>query len=239
MSIRYISRLAPRAPHLAPLGRWLALLPDHVLPGTLFTLVAAAYVMTLAEYWRGEGAASGLDAVAHAWLVIQRAAAAAFYSLIAVLFIFRRPRVGPRAGLVPAAVALGGSFAFSLQAWAPVTAPHPILTIPGSVLVVSGTVLALVSLAYLGRCFGVFPEARGLVTRGPYAYVRHPMYLAEITGALGGGLPTLSAYTALIFALFVALQYCRAVYEERALRAVFPEYADYARCTWRIVPGIH
>ena len=43
----------------------------------------------------------------------------------------------------------------------------------------------LVAALALGRCFGVLPEARGLVTHGPYRLVRHPLYLGELA-AMGG-----------------------------------------------------
>jgi protein-S-isoprenylcysteine O-methyltransferase Ste14 len=106
-------------------------------------------------------------------------------------------------------------------------------------LSLAGLVFAIVSLASLGRSFGIFPEARRLVTHGPYRWVRHPLYLAEITGALGGLLSSISIPTVAPFAVFVVLQYWRAMYEERALVQAFPEYAEYARKTWRILPGIH
>jgi protein-S-isoprenylcysteine O-methyltransferase Ste14 len=117
-----------------------------------------------------------------------------------------------------------------------------------------------VSLLTLGRCFGLFPEARGLVTHGPYRYVRHPVYLGEFISGFGLLLPRLAfsehyvlrlpfsdAALALnlgalnlgIFVLFVALQLWRASNEERALTAVFPEYAEYRRRTARLLPGIY
>ena len=48
----------------------------------------------------------------------------------------------------------------------------------GLVLVTLGAVLSLVSLLSIGRLFGIRPALRGLVMRGPYRLVRHPMYLS-------------------------------------------------------------
>ena len=89
--------------------------------------------------------------------------------------------------------------------------------------------------------FGVFPEPRAharLVTTGPYAWVRHPMYLAVLLFAGGfvlgwRGLPQVAA-----FALLAAVLHAKASREERLLRRRFPEYAAYAARTARIVPGL-
>ena len=233
---------------------WLWLLPDHALPGAFFMLVTAAYAMALPGFWRGEGAASGLDPIAHASLLFQRSASLVFYGLIAFLFMFRRARVGPHSGLGPALVALAGAWGLGGLAVQPFLGPlsapvggswvvgspaQTLFTAAGGVVIAIGAVLGIVSLAYLGRCFGVFPEARGLVTRGPYRYVRHPLYLAEILGGVGSTVTALSLASVASLALFVVFQYLRAIYEERALSAAFPEYTEYAQRTWRLLPGVH
>ena len=103
----------------------------------------------------------------------------------------------------------------------------------------AGLLFAIASVAFLGRCFGVLPDVRGLVTRGPYRLVRHPLYLGELTAALGIVLgaqrwaPALGAWL-----VCLGLQLVRTTYEERSLRAEFPEYAPYADRTKRLIPGL-
>jgi protein-S-isoprenylcysteine O-methyltransferase Ste14 len=89
--------------------------------------------------------------------------------------------------------------------------------------------------------FGVMPEPRHraqLVTTGPYAYVRHPMYLAVLlfgAGMLAGwrGWPHLVAFATLCVVL-----HFKADREEELMGARFPDYAAYRARTRRLLPFI-
>jgi protein-S-isoprenylcysteine O-methyltransferase Ste14 len=89
--------------------------------------------------------------------------------------------------------------------------------------------------------FSVMPEPRAtarLVTTGPYAYVRHPMYTAVMLAslALAAGWNTPLHWIALV-ALVVVL-WVKAAREERLLAARFPGYAAYAARTPRFLPSL-
>lgn len=92
-----------------------------------------------------------------------------------------------------------------------------------------GNLAAFVALWKLGRSFSIIPEARRLVTTGPYAWARHPLYAAEIVTVLGLSLQYQQPWAALMGAAVIALQVTRTVFEERVLTEAFPEYADYRR----------
>jgi protein-S-isoprenylcysteine O-methyltransferase Ste14/Flp pilus assembly pilin Flp len=120
---------------------------------------------------------------------------------------------------------------------APSEAASPAVMIAGELIAVLGCGWMLVSALALGRCFGVLPEARGLVTHGPYELVRHPLYLGEFVAVAGLLIASPAPRNLAGGAVFVIAQFTRMSLEERALTREFPEYADYAARTPRVVPS--
>lgn len=78
---------------------------------------------------------------------------------------------------------------------------------------------------------------QNVIDRGPYALVRHPMYLGMVMTALGIPL-ALASYVALpVFALLLPLLVYRLIHEERTLRRNLPGYSEYCdRIRCRLVP---
>ena len=91
---------------------------------------------------------------------------------------------------------------------------------------------------------------RGIVHRGPYAYVRHPAYAAKNLAWWIGALPNLylmlaagnvraAAYALLALAGWTTIYALRAITEERHLLLGDNGYAEYmARVKWRFIPGV-
>jgi protein-S-isoprenylcysteine O-methyltransferase Ste14 len=78
-----------------------------------------------------------------------------------------------------------------------------------------------------------------VVSSGPYAFVRHPMYSGVMLFFLGVPLLLGSWWGLALAPLFVVLFAIRARIEERALVEGLPDYADYAaRVRYRLVPGL-
>ena len=78
-----------------------------------------------------------------------------------------------------------------------------------------------------------------VVTTGPYAFVRHPMYAGTIPFLIGTPLMLGSWCGLLVSPLLIVLLALRAVLEERTLKAELEGYADYAkRVCYRFVPYI-
>jgi protein-S-isoprenylcysteine O-methyltransferase Ste14 len=103
-----------------------------------------------------------------------------------------------------------------------------------------------VAAACLGRIWcSVFIAGHkdaSLITTGPYAACRHPLYSLSLLGALGLGLTTRSAVlSAIVLLLIFALVVAAAAREERFLAGAFPaEFAAYAAATpnkwWPAIP---
>ena len=110
-----------------------------------------------------------------------------------------------------------------------------LLNLFSAVCLVVGGVLMLITLAHLGRSFSLVPQARRVVSAGPYRWIRHPLYLSEEIAIMGIALQYLSLLVVLVLAAHVAIQIRRILYEEELLRRTLPEYADYERSRWRLI----
>jgi protein-S-isoprenylcysteine O-methyltransferase Ste14 len=78
-----------------------------------------------------------------------------------------------------------------------------------------------------------------VISSGPYAFVRHPMYSGTVLFFAGARLLLGSWWGVALSPLFAVLFAFRIAIEERAPRAGLPGYADYtARVRYRLVPGV-
>jgi len=105
-------------------------------------------------------------------------------------------------------------------------------------LTLMGTLLAFWSAWHLGTNFSLLPQARRLITTGPYRFVRHPIYLGGLLITIGEVWWRFSPLVIVLNVLFVAAQIVRLRYEEQVLIRAFPEYEAYRSRTSALIPGI-
>jgi protein-S-isoprenylcysteine O-methyltransferase Ste14 len=131
-----------------------------------------------------------------------------------------------------------------LDVAAPIDAlDQPGLHAAGIVLAITGTVATLLAQFAMGSSWriGVDPSERtALVTSGPFALVRNPIFAAMLPTALGLTMLVPSGVAiAGLFGLVVALELQVRVVEEPYLRRAHGgAYAGYAARVGRFVPGV-
>jgi len=118
--------------------------------------------------------------------------------------------------------------------WSPSTG----VTELGLAITLLGAALALGAFLSLGSNFSIVPEGRSLVVTGPYRWIRHPMYFAELLMIVGFAVSGLRL-TGLIGAMSVlGLQIYRIRVEERLLstsfRSAHQEFVSRTR--YRLLP---
>lgn len=80
------------------------------------------------------------------------------------------------------------------------------------------------------------PGSGGLVTTGPYRYIRHPIYTAVCIFGWAGIAAHVSIAALAIGGLLVIGAITRMLCEERLVATAYPEYREYARRTSRMIP---
>jgi protein-S-isoprenylcysteine O-methyltransferase Ste14 len=201
--------------------------------GVFIALTVATATGAVAA-WRDALADPVLRAGAEAGYASLRTAIVLAFSL----FVFtrgpsRRPSRDPVA-FGACAAAVGGIVLLQ----APPGTAATSLVLAGDLVAFLACIWLLASVISLGRCFGVLPEARGLVTRGPYRFVRHPVYLGELVACAGLVLAAPTTWNFSVAAVFAGAQAVRMRLEEKELGEQFPEYGLYAAETPRLVPRL-
>jgi protein-S-isoprenylcysteine O-methyltransferase Ste14 len=106
--------------------------------------------------------------------------------------------------------------------------------------VVAAALMLAARLTFGARSFhaGANPTEGGLVTGGPYRFIRHPIYAAILLFTWAGVGSHLSILSAALGGVSSAAIAVRIATEERLVTAAYPEYAEYARRTKRLIPFV-
>jgi protein-S-isoprenylcysteine O-methyltransferase Ste14 len=100
-----------------------------------------------------------------------------------------------------------------------------------------GYAIALWGLLHLGRSFALLVSVRGIVTGGPYRYLRHPIYFGYLLHLGSLFLSRTSLGMLLLVAGHVLLTLCRARLEEARLIEHSEAYRAYAARTGFLWPS--
>ena len=108
------------------------------------------------------------------------------------------------------------------------------------VQVAAGALMLWARLTFRERSFhaGADPTPGGLVTTGPYRFVRHPIYSA-ILFFLWAGVASNGTILSLLTAIVAtAATIVRLGAEEALVTETYPKYTEYARHTKRLIPFV-
>jgi protein-S-isoprenylcysteine O-methyltransferase Ste14 len=101
-----------------------------------------------------------------------------------------------------------------------------------------GLLIVVIGKMSLGRSFGVVPANRGVVVRGPYNLVRHPIYAGYLISHAAFLLAHPAPWNLSILLVADTALIVRALREERVLSAD-AAYQQYCRRVgWHLVPGV-
>ncbi len=160
--------------------------------------------------------------------------------LLAASFIMRRAPQARISSLPARASAYGVTVLVPVYL---VLAPAPLhLPVPAAVRAAAGIVwlagslLGVWGIWNLRYSFSIEPQARDLVTSGPYRFVRHPMYAAYVLQYVGILLARPSIGFALILCAWFLLVCVRMRFEEQVLSLAFPGYNSYRRSVGALFP---
>jgi protein-S-isoprenylcysteine O-methyltransferase Ste14 len=130
---------------------------------------------------------------------------------------------------IPAVLVGGWVFRFAPIYW----------NLPSQILFATGGGLAILSFAFLGRCFAILPAIRGTVTRGPFAFIRHPAYLGELAMVVASVLAVPLHWGQPVVLIVASILFVVRIHVEERLLRTGDAYQSYCRTVrWRLVPFV-
>ncbi len=165
------------------------------------------------------------------------------FAVLIIAFLLRSsPRVRSR-GVREIVIPLFGSalpFALLLSPPSPAVVTNRFLL--GGILwgMTAATSLTMLGLWSLRRSFSITVEARALVTTGPYRFIRHPMYTAMITMALGTALVNTRLSSVIGVALIAWSYVVKIGIEEVWMAEQFSAaHEEWRRHSWKLLPPLY
>ncbi|HEY4076238.1 MAG TPA: methyltransferase [Rhizomicrobium sp.] len=178
-------------------------------------------------------------ATLYTWVqLFSLSAAAAFDLLLVYLLVVRDRPVRKSKGVAPRMFGVLGTFMGVGILQLPVAQLTLPMQIVSAVLVGVGSLASFLVLWRLGKSFSILPEARTLVTGGPYAWARHPLYTVEMITIVGTAMQFVQPWAGLVAVIVVVLLVIRSHYEEGVLAEAYPEYVAYRAKTARFIPRV-
>ncbi len=111
----------------------------------------------------------------------------------------------------------------------------------GLALCAVGLTLMAFAFVPLREVIQIAPEPKAgahLVTTGIYRWLRHPIYTAIVLIVIGLVLRKPGLWLAIAAAVVIAFLFVKTRFEERLLETHYPEYSEYRKRSWGLIPGL-
>jgi len=203
--------------------------------GRLVMVPFAAGVLAFDLPLSGHRAAGGITEALQ-WLGL--VSVCAFYALVIWCYLRRGPAAATCRSVTAHAAAVVATFAPFAFPLLGASSAGTGRQFAADLLVLAGTTWSAWALRFLGRNVSVLAQARKVVDRGPYRWVRHPLYAGEIVSSLGLAIAAGSTAAAVLWLTLCALQGYRALREEQVLLLALPGYRAYRARTAALLPGV-
>lgn len=113
-----------------------------------------------------------------------------------------------------------------------------VLATTGLIFELCGVLLTQVARVYMGRSFGILPANRGIVSSGPFRWVRHPIYLGWFILSIGYAMSFANDRNIMLIVVALPFMVWRIDQEEEHL-STDPAYLSYMnRVRYRLWPGV-
>jgi protein-S-isoprenylcysteine O-methyltransferase Ste14 len=101
-----------------------------------------------------------------------------------------------------------------------------------------GVMLTQIARVYMGRSFGILPANRGIVSKGPFRWVRHPIYFGWLVLSIGYAMSYANPRNMVLIVVTLPFMVWRIDQEETHLSAdtAYRGYMDHVR--YRLLPGV-
>ncbi len=120
--------------------------------------------------------------------------------------------------------------------------PHNLTTTAGFLLLVVGLLIvawAAINLSWKNLSVMPEPVSKGtLIQRGPYQYIRHPMYTAVIVCGFGAFIAHGGIVKAVYLLLLIIVLCIKLKREESLLKTTYPDYSSYMDRTSALIPRV-
>src|SRR5208337_5659210 len=145
----------------------------------------------------------------------------------AIMAVMSFARFTPRSATVnPRTLAASGGMLILPCFMRPTNPSTGALATTGLIFELFGVVLTQVARVYMGRSFGVLPANRGIVSKGPFRWVRHPIYFGWLILSIGYAMSYPSGRNIILIVATLPFIVWR-IEEEEAHLSADPEYRRY------------